>query len=168
MNPKIAPQFAQLCDRLRIVQWFSNAGRSIEVMLPFAYRLIDSASAAKEAIEQPEWEDWTLERRNDLTSYLHDRFPGRDADWNRIAKVVRETIEGDIVPVAAPVLAEVLPGSTVAMDALRWDLAGALMEAAYADCRPPQFFTHLVAVYEAGHLPVGWDAGSGGGTLLVY
>jgi hypothetical protein len=51
---------------------------------------------------------------------------------------------------------------------VRWDLVSALMEAAYADCRPPIFFTHLIPVYEAGHLPVGWDPDSRGGTLLIY
>ena len=46
--------------------------------------------------------------------------------------------------------------------------AGALMEAAYDDCQPPQFFTHLVAVYESGHLPVGWEGSNEGGALLIY
>jgi hypothetical protein len=169
MNPEIAPQFAQLCDRLRIAPWFSNVGRSIELALPFPCRLVRSALAAKEAIEQPEWEDWTLERRNDLTSFLHARFRNRYAgQWNKIADKAVHFLASEIDPHTLPSLAGTLPGSAVAADAVRWDLAGALMEAAYADCRPPLFFTHLVAVYEAGHLPVGWDAGSGGGTLLVY
>jgi len=168
MNPKIAPQFAQLCDRLRAVPWFSHVGHPAALMLPFLCRFVGDASVAKEAIKQPEWEDWTLERRNDLTSFLHARFPNRHDDWNQIAKGVRGFIEEELVPPISSILAEALPDAAVALDAVRWDLAGALMEAAYADCRPPQFFTHLVAVYEAGHLPVGWDADSGGGTLLVY
>jgi len=149
------------------VAWFSNVGRSTPLILPFPYRFVASASVAKREIERPEWEDWTLERRNDLTTFLHDRFPNRDADWKRIAKSTREVIENDIAPVALPVLVKALPGSAVAADAMRWDLAGALMEAAYAACQPPLFFTHLIVAYEAGHLPVGWDE-DGEGTLLVY
>jgi len=167
MNVDMTPQFARLCELLRRVAWFSNVGRSTPLILPFPYRFVASASVAKREIERPEWEDWTLERRNDLTTFLHDRFPNRDADWNRIAKSTREVIENDIAPVALPVLVKALPGSAVAADAMRWDLAGALMEAAYAACQPPLFFTHLIVAYEAGHLPVGWDE-DGEGTLLVY
>jgi hypothetical protein len=169
MNPEIAPQFEQLCDRLRIVSWFFNVGRSATLTLPFPYRLVGSALAAKEAIEQPEWEDWTLERGNDTTSFLHGRFRNRYAgQWNKIVRIAKAYLFEDVEPRLLPALASALPGSTIAVNAVRWDLVSALMEAAYADCRPPQFFTHLVAVYEAGHLPVGWDASSGTGTLLVY
>ncbi|MCB1636258.1 MAG: hypothetical protein KDI51_16850 [Xanthomonadales bacterium] len=169
MNPEIAPQFAQLCDRLRVVPWFSTAGRSIGLTLPFPCRPVGGAAAAKEAIEQPEWEYWTLERRNDLTSFLRDRFRNRYAgQWNKIADKAVHFLGTEVEPRVLPAIADAMPDSVVAVDAIRWDLAGALMEAAYADCRPPQFFTHLVTVYEAGHLPVGWDAGSGCDTLLVY
>lgn len=169
MNLKIAPQFAQLCDRLRAVSWFSHVGHPTALELPFSFRFVGDASAAKEAIEQPGWEDWTLERGNDTTSFLHARFRDRySGQWNKIVRIAKAVLSDEIEPRLLPALERVLPGSTVAIDAARWDLVSALTEAAYADCRPPQFFTHLVAVYEAGHLPVGWDAGSGGGTLLVY
>lgn len=169
MDPVIAPEFAALVARLRAVPWFSRVGRPDDLpSLPLPCRIIDNAPEAREAIEQPDWEDWTLERRNDLTSFLHARFRTRYDDWNRIAKPAGRFIDGDLVPRLSPTLARALPDTTVALDAVRWDLSGALMEAAYADCRPPRFFTHLVAIYEAGHLPVGWDAGGDDGTLLVY
>ncbi len=169
MNPEIAPQFVQLCDRLRIVPWFSSVGGLAALTLPFPYRLVGSASAAKEAIEQPEWEGWTLDRGNDATSYLHARYRNRYAgQWNKIVRIAKAFLLEGVEPRLLPALASALPSSTIAVNLVRWDLVSALMEAAYADCRPPQFFTHVVAVYEAGHLPVGWDAGSEGGTLLVY
>ncbi len=168
MKPDTTPQFDQLRDRLRTITWFSNVGHSTPLALPFPSRFVVDASAAKEAIEQPEWEDWTLERGNDTTSFLSRRFPNRDASWNSIVRLAKEFLQAEVEPHMLPALAGALPDSTVAADAVRWDLVSALMEAAYADCRPPQFFTPLVAVYEAGHLPVGWDAGSEGGTLLVY
>lgn len=168
MKPDTSPQFDRLRDRLRTISWFSNVGRSTPLALPFPYRFAADVSAAKEAIEQPEWEDWTLERGNETTSFLARRFPDRDTSWNSIVKLAKEFLQAEIEPRMLPALAGALPGSTVAVDAVSWDLISALMEAAYADCHPPQFFTPLVAVYEAGHLPVGWDASSGTGTLLVY
>lgn len=168
MNPEIAPQFAQLCDRLLDVSWFKSVGRQTALTLPFRCRFVSDAAAAKEAIERPEWEDWTLERGNDTTFFLSQRFPNRDASWNAIAKKAKGFLASEIEPRLLVELARVLPGSNVAINAVRWDLVSALMEAAYADCRPPLFFTHLIPVYEAGHLPVGWDASSEPGMLLVY
>ena len=68
---------------------------------------------------------------------------------------------------AVPVLEQVFPGAKGAIDAVRWEWVSARMEAAYTDSQPPQFFRHWVEVYRAGHLPVGWDADSGGFTVLV-
>lgn len=169
MNPEIAPQFAQLCERLRTVSWFSNVGRSTPLTLPLSHRFVSDASAAKEVIELPEWEDWTLEQRNKLTSYLHARFRNRySGQWNKIADKAVQFLADEIESRYLPNLAHTLVGSKVAGNAVQWDLLAALMEAAYADCRPPLFFTHLVTVYEAGHLPVGWDASCDPGTLLIY
>ncbi len=168
MNPEIAPQFVQLCEQLRKVQWLSRVGTPSSFVLPFSYRFVKDAGVATAAIEQPDWENWTLERGNDTTSFLSKRFPSRDASWNVIVKKAKEFMQSELEPRLLPALSSALPGSKVAVDAVRWDLVSALMEAAYADCRPPLFFTHLVMVYEAGHLPVGWDVRIDPGTLLVY
>jgi len=163
----IAPEFDQLRERLRVVAWFSNAGQNMPTALPFPHRNVGSVAAAKEEIERPEWEEWTLERGNDTTSFLDARFPNRYAQWNKVVRMAKSFLQ-EIEPVLLPALSFVLPSSKVAVDAVRWDLMSALMEAAYADCRPPLFFTYLVTVYEAGHLPVGWDPSGDVGTLLVY
>jgi hypothetical protein len=141
MTPEIAPQFAELCDRLRNFSWFSNVGRSTPLMLPFPYRFIGDAFGAKEAIEQPQWQDWTQERGNDTTSFLHARFRNRfSGQWNAIVKIAKAFLDKEVEPRAFPALDSAMPNSKVASDAVRWDLVSALMEAAYADCRPPVFF----------------------------
>lgn len=169
MIPQIAPQFDELGARLKVVSWLSNCGRTIEPKAAWPIRLAHSALFARESLGLPEWEDWTLERRNDLTSFLYAKYRSRSAgQWNKIADKAVDFLASEIEPRPLPALANALPGSKIAVDAVRWDLASALMEAAYADCRPPIFFTHLIPVYEAGHLPVGWDPNSAGGTLLIY
>lgn len=168
MNPKVAPQFAQLCERMRVFPWLCHVGSRVELALPFDYRCLSDARDARDAIEQSDWEDWTLERVNDLTTFLHARFRDRYAgQWNHVVRIAKAFLADAVEPRLIPALAGTFPGSTIAIDAVRWDLLSALMEAAYADCQPTPFFTHLMAVYEAGHLPVGWDA-SGNGALLVY
>lgn len=168
MNPTIAPQFSQACDRLRSIEWLSQVGRSTSVELPFKCRFVSDALDAKKMVERSEWEEWTLDKANELTAFLHSRYRNRySGQWNKIVRTAKSFLKDELEPRVLPALAEVTPGSEDALHALRWDILHALMEAAYADCRPPQFFTHLVAVYEAGHMPVGWDASSSG-TLLVY
>lgn len=48
--------------------------------------------------------------------------------------------------------------SNVALDAVCWDVVGALVCSAYLDRKPPTGMLRLLDVYEAGHFPVGWNA----------
>lgn len=95
---EIAPEFHQLIERLRITDWFSRVGQVAKIELPFLHRFVGCVAATKKAIELPEWEDWTLERRNDLTECLHDLFQKRDAAWNAIAKQILDFLENVIIP----------------------------------------------------------------------
>lgn len=169
MNPQITPLFENLCARLREVSWFANVGQCTTLTLPYSYRFVRDASDAVGLIAQPEWEDWTLEQHNAMTSFLNSRFQNRyTGQWNKIAKIAKSFLLNELEPSFRRALEDALPDSAASLGPVRWDLLSALMEAAYADCRPPLFFTHLVGVYEAGHLPVGWDSISVPNILLVY
>jgi hypothetical protein len=169
MNPEIATQYAQLCERMRKIAWFSSVGESTQLTLPFPHRFVRDVEAAKADIAQPQWAEWTLERGNATTSFLHAQFRSRYAgQWNKIVVIAKSFLQHELEPKFLPELARTLPGSKAAIDSVRWDLISALMESAYADCNPPVFFTDLIPVYEAGHLPVGWDQTTGSGTLLVH
>jgi hypothetical protein len=78
---------------------------------------------------------------------------------------VRAIVEGEIVPAADRRLSEALPDASNAPATVRWNAANALMEAAFANCRPPRFYASLLDVYRAGHLPLGPDAT---GQLVVF
>ena len=54
-----------------------------------------------------------MERRNDLTAFLAERVPARDVDWSPIAGMVRDIVENDVLPRAAPRLG-VLPMAPLA------------------------------------------------------
>lgn len=163
MPPTTSPEFETLHRALSEMPWLSNTGRKTPISLPLPYRFPDTANEAHALIAAPDWENWTLERRNELTAFLSDRFPARDAEWSAIACMARRIVDEEIAPASARALTDLPPAATAA---LTWDVANALMEAAYRDCRPPLFFTHLVEVYRAGHLPVGWDTERG--ALVIY
>lgn len=161
--PTIGPEFDTLHRALPEIPWLPNTGKTTPISLPFPYRFADSASEAYALIAAADWENWTLERRNELTAFLSDHFPARDAEWSAIARRARSIVDEEVAPASARALTDLPPA---AIAALTWDVANALMEAAYRDCRPPLFFTHLVEVYRAGHLPVGWDTERG--ALVIF
>ena len=163
MPSTTSPEFDILQRAFAEISWLSNTGKTTPRPLPLPYRFADTASEAHALIAAPEWENWTLERRNDLSAFLSDPFPSRDAEWSTIARMARRIVDEEVAPASALALADLPPAASAA---LAWDVANALMEAAYRDCRPPLFFTHLMEVYRVGHLPVGWDAGRG--VLVIF
>lgn len=163
MSPTISPEFNNIHRALSEIPWLSNTGKKTPIFLSLPYRLANTVTEAHALIAAPEWENWTLERRNDLSAFLSDRFPARDAEWSAIAHLARRIVDEEVAPASASALTDLPPAAAAA---LTWDIANALMEAAYRDCRPPLFFTHLMEVYRAGHLPVGWDTEHG--ALVIY
>jgi hypothetical protein len=161
MRPKTHPDYDRLRDELVRLPWLSRAGETEPFALTLPYRFVTGTTEATDLASGPSWEDWALEQRNELTAFLSQKAPARDAEWNSIARDVRAFVEGTIVPLVESQCAVVLPDAPDAPDALaivRWDVANALMEAAFADCRPPRFYAALLDVYRAGHLPLGPDA----------
>lgn len=150
MLPTMAPVFTELHAELPRIPWLTKVGETRPIALPLAYRFAKDAAGATTLASGEEWQNWTLERRNDLTAFLAGRAPARDADWNPIAGMVRDIVENDVLPRAAPRLG-VLP---MARSLVGWDVANSLMEAAVLDCRRPVFFAHLMEVYRTGQLPV--------------
>jgi hypothetical protein len=158
-------EFLLLRDELTRLPWLSRAGEAEPFALTLPCRFATGPVEATNLASGPSWEDWALEQRNELTGFLARKAPARDAEWNPIAKDVRAFVEGSIVPLVESRCAAVLPDAPDALAIVKWDAANALMEAAFADCRPPRFYAALLDVYRAGHLPLGPDAT---GQLVVF
>ena len=168
MYPKVSRQFTDLCFRLKAVDWFSGVGTHADLRVSFRYIFVQSEVDARRSIEGSEWQAFSIERRNDTTLFLTKRFPSRDAYWNVFARAAKEFLNSEIDHLMLPKLSHILPGSEIALAAVRWDIVSALIEACYWDCKPPFFFNDLMLVYEAGHLPVGWLGSKESGALLVF
>ncbi len=165
MRPKTHPDYDRLRDELTRLPWLARAGDVGPFDLALPYRFANGATEATALASGPTWEEWAMEQRNELTAFLSSKAPARDAEWNPIAKDVRSFVEASIVPLVESRCATVLPNAPDAVAIVRWDAANALMEAAYADCRPPRFYAALLDVYRAGHLPLGPDDA---GQLVVF
>ena len=128
-------------DELLSVPWFSSIG---------------TPSIAAASALSPEWADFRLERRNDLTGLLATRLQQRGSEWNPCAKAFGAFYDSYL---AATVSAALIPAGLP--DALapivRWDIVSYMQELNYSDVRRPSFFHSLWELYRIGHFPCGWD-----------
>lgn len=116
-----------------------------------------SVPLARVAADAGRWGAVALDARNALTRHLARACPGPFRRWNAVAQAMEDAVVVPLRPVWAARAAALGCGAGVA-DAVAWDVLGAAMEHAYAGCAGrPAFFTGLLAVYRAGHLPCGWQ-----------
>jgi hypothetical protein len=112
------------------------------------------AEAASLALS-PQWEDFRLERRNDLTALVAVRLQNRGSEWNKCAQAFRGFFDSHISTTISSRLALAkLPDSL--MSVVRWDIISYMQELNYSDVRRPAFFQSLWFAYQRGHLPCGW------------
>ncbi len=156
-------------DRLADVRWFHAAGRgpsSLEVTPSVVW--LSSWAEALRADEQPEWEDATLEAQNQLTMWLHLNARTDYQSWNE--RAIR--LKADLLPRLSLAWAphearQAWPRSF--KSSLEWNILGAAMENEYLETgHPAHFFLELLTIYEAGHIPCGWEGRWPDGRLLVY
>jgi hypothetical protein len=149
---------------LERIDWFSCVGlRDLEPAT-----VLDSwKEAIIFATDRRQWESFRLERRNELTVFLHQNAMDRYRKWNEITADLKERI----VPMVRRKITSVsvehkLPESFE--HCVRWDILGACMETEYSDLRPAGFYTEMAAVYLKGHFPCGWDGLYPSGHFLIY
>lgn len=165
------PEFVQ---SLHAMAWFSRCGQSLSAdlaaSLPFEVAPVATLKKAMRQWGSAQWEDATLEARNELTGFL--AVHARDAyqQWNTITQLAK-------VEVAQPLAEEFWRpyAQQQGLDAdflhcVQWDILALCMEHAYRQQRGlPQFFHALLKVYASGHMPCGWEGGKyPKGRLLVW
>lgn len=153
--------------RLAGVPWFSAVGASSE-LVDTRGGLLRRAESLREAaalVSSAEWEAMTADAGARLTGSLHQRCIDDFQQWNEIPVQVKGLLGGTVAPAARH--AAVAWGiELVLVDCASWDVLNAVMEETFAPCEPPQFFSELLAIYEAGHLPCYWDGAWPAGVLV--
>lgn len=98
------------------------------------------------------WDDFTLERKGDLTGWLTVKHPHRYSVWNNLVKEIRPQVDDWIDCNLASVLDD------LARSYVRWDLLHAALETRFVDLKKvPLFYTeHVVPAWQAGRIPYGW------------
>ncbi len=152
--------------RLSNFPWLQQCGQE-PPEFGFKVSVVATWSEAEASFSTPSWEDTTLEAHNDIMSRL--RAVGADdaTVWNTNAGRFREWIASNVQPRVEAVRQQESLSSCL-IDCVGWDVLHGMMEMFFSKHRPPVFFRELLKVYEAGHLPVGWEGLRPDGHLIVF
>lgn len=156
-------------DRVHRIDWFSQVGEPPELNLTMPVLQVGSWAMAIECCRNAVWENAELHAQNQLTMWLHNHDRAHYQRWN-------EFVDKHKVEVVAPLTETVLLPfqqryglDNVIVQSVQWDILGALMENTYLSSgHHSYFFLELLWVYEAGHMPCGWEGEWPLGELLVY
>jgi hypothetical protein len=158
-----------VAGRVWRVGWFTHVGEPLELDLTMPVERVGSWSEAAEGCRDVGWQNAQLEAVNQLTLWLHQHDRGNYQRWNECNARHREEV---VTPLAESIL---LPHQRLHnlddtfVQSVQLDILGALMENTYLSSGHRSFFfSELLWVYEAGHLPCGWRGEWPAGSLLVY
>jgi hypothetical protein len=111
------------------IDWFRHCGIDSDL-----YR-----QSAIASISSPEWQDFTLERRNDITAHLATAHRNREHEWNKVAKGVTAYTDSTVFPRMIEV-AQQQDFSDMVIHQVQWDVRSFIQEEIYVSWRVPRFF----------------------------
>lgn len=157
-----------ILDRIKQINWFTNCGQAMQNEIQISYIKVYNWREAMRNYQDLNWENTTLEARNELTTFLHSKYRDQYSKWNNIAKEARMFIEMNILPEVEN-YREKNKLDKVFINCVKWDILNAIMESTYSKCNHrPVFFLELLKVYESGNFPCGWHGEWPEGNLIVY
>ncbi|WP_036155362.1 hypothetical protein [Maribacter forsetii] len=163
LKPLIPEHFSDLEN----INWFSNCGKEIDFSSKHNLKRIESLKQSVELCNSIEWENFQLEKRNDLTSFLNRTRQNESTEWNTITVGIKNYLNNGIFKTAKEKLNQSdLPDSIFA--SLEWDILSYCQEVAYKKYNIPTFYSHLIPIYKNGHLPCGYEGEFPNGTILMY
>lgn len=158
----------EIFDRINKIDWFSNCGNKVSDDLGYEIGYVNCWEEASNYFSQPSWENTTMEARNELNSFLSNKYCNDYSKWNTITKEAKSFLEKEIVP-KINIIKEKNNLDDVFVDCVKWDLLGSIMEYAYKGCKNrPTFFLNILAIYEGGNFPCGWEGDWPQGKLIVF
>jgi hypothetical protein len=156
-------------ERVRRIGWFSQVGKPLTINLTIPVVQVANWAEAVKSCQYTGWENAQLEAQNQLTMWLHNHDRAHYQHWNEFVSKYKQEV---VTPLTETVL---LPYhqrhslDVAVVQSVQWDVLGALMENTYLTSGHSSFFfLELLCIYEAGHLPCGWQGEWPVGKLLVY
>ncbi|EOI3445999.1 hypothetical protein ACMSWW_004062 [Cronobacter turicensis] len=149
-------------EKLLRINWLQNAGKHLDIAGTVR---IENIIDFEDSLHSEEWENTSLEARNNITGFLAKNHSSAFLEWNKLADIAADIIENKIIP-QIPIVAE---SQEMLLSNIKWDLLNYLLEDAYGSyLNKPFFFGNLINIYEKGHIPCGWDGQWPRGNLIIY
>ncbi len=147
----------EIYSKMIAIDWFSHSGSELPSDLPFPVQRISTLSDAVQSALGQMWQDVRTEAQGDLTGHLAKRHSDAYASWNSLAKESRQRMQKDVMPRVNDRLGQIC--ASALSETVLLDLNRIALHSAYAKRfgKIPEFFLKLLAVYECGHLPCGWN-----------
>jgi glycosylphosphatidylinositol transamidase (GPIT) subunit GPI8 len=145
--------------------WFRNVGNEVEQNV----KRLSNWKEAIDACSSIEWENFRLDRGNELSEELSAKDLDRYASWNDLALEIKFKAE----PLFEKQLKEVKIFEAYPkklLSCVRWDVLHICLEAEFGNIVQSSFYlNHLKPIYVSGHFPCGWTEGKyPEGRLVIY
>ncbi|UOQ55549.1 hypothetical protein [Hymenobacter cellulosivorans] len=178
-KPDLTTPDQAFLQRLKDLPLFQHLGEYSIPETTFTQRRLPSSQEVNKHLHSITWENFTLEARNRLTMYLSKKHPKEDRLWNAITEAYKPELSY-FKPTIEKYMREYHLDDAFAHD-FDWNILGMCMENHYQKIAPrlPSFFLDFLPLYEAGHIPCGWEGpvqeeytgkpiDKSAGILLVY
>lgn len=158
----------EITERIKSINWFVNCGKPLERTISFNIHYINNSVEVVSLYKNTKWEDTVLEARNELTSFLHQKYINKYCEWNRLVREAKEFIKREVTPI----IQEYVYSNNydeIFINCVEWDILNVIMEYTYSECKNrPTFFLELLTIYESGNFPCGWEGKYPNGSILVF
>lgn len=132
---------------------------------------VASWEAALASIQTTEWDDFYLDRQNDLSGDVfmqyHHRY-GKQPQWNNRVMAIQSYLTTPHYHNVVQTLPLSAPDQSFIHQAITDDCLRMALTIEFAGFHTTTFFDGLRPIYEAGHFPCGWSGRYPSGHMLLF
>lgn len=156
INKIVATQILQM-------ELLSNIGKQYK-----NYSNFKSMKQVEKSINSVKWENICLEERNKVTGFLAVNFPD---EYNKYWNMLVEEIKQNVIPIIEKKLDILLEENRITVlikQSILFDIVNIIMVRSYEKYIQSDFYDRMLAIYENGHLPCGWEGKYPIGEIKIY
>lgn len=106
---------------LKEIDWFEKCGKEIEFNSKLNLKKVASKEIFITSCNSIDWENYQLDKRNELTIFLDKTRQNESSEWNNLTKGVREFLEKEVFEtIENKLLENNIPNSV--FDSVKWDI----------------------------------------------
>lgn len=160
----------QFVDKLYKIPWFSNCGKQSSLNWALC---VNSASEVAKMITSIRWQNIVLDNRGDITEQLSIRsckgMGTEYQEWNNLVSDFKNNYLPQLEAQWKSALGQIDLDIQEVMNDISFNILAIVMADAYKEIVAiPTFFTRLLEIYEAGHLPCGWKGKKEKGAFIIF